>query len=167
MRLRHLISAIVIAFFLLTVAAPQPALSADDAKAKEIVRLSGLTNVLAIMDQMSLPFVDLVIKELRSRNPTIPEKTVEVFREEFVRAFGETNREMLAFSVKLYVKYFSREDIQVLNRFYKTETGQKAIKVMPQLLQEVIQFAQKWGPRKVQETFDKVRKKLQAQGHKI
>jgi hypothetical protein len=137
--------------FFVAPAAPIGAQSKDEAKTKEIVRLLQLTNVLDMMDQMSGPFVEALVKEIRTRNPKISDKTIKVFREEFTRSFKESNREMLAFSARLYDKYFSRDDI----------------KVMLQLLQEVIKFAQSWGPRKAQETFEKVSKNLKSQGYEI
>ncbi len=155
----------VVAIFMAT--APVSSQPVDEAKAKEIARLLELTDVAKMADQISAPMVELIIKDIRSRNPEIADKTIGIVREEFTRAFKESTKEMMAFSVGLYAKYFTRDDIKAMNRFYETEIGRKTLRVMPNLVQEILQYAQKWGPRVARETYKRVRDKMKAQGHKI
>lgn len=164
---RYLALLIVTVFVVFLAASPVSSQSVDDEKATAIVRLLELTNVTKMMDQISAPMVDLIIKDIRARNPEIPEKTIVIARQEFIRAFKETTKEMVAFSIGLYAKYFTVDDIKAMNRFYETKVGRKTLQVMPNLMQEILQHAQQWGPRMARETYEKIREKLKSQGHKI
>ncbi|MDT8386626.1 MAG: DUF2059 domain-containing protein [Thiogranum sp.] len=47
--------------------------------------------------------------------------------------------------IPLYDKHYTHEDIKGLVQFYKTELGQKTIKLMPVLMQESMAVGQQWG----------------------
>ncbi len=57
-------------------------------------------------------------------------------------------------AIKLYAKYFTLEEINELIKFYKTDVGQKSIKIFPKLTLE----AQKIGYKMVMKHKDELKK---------
>jgi uncharacterized protein len=52
---------------------------------------------------------------------------------------------LIDLAVPVYDKYFSDEDIKGMIQFYQTPLGQKAVKTMPQLMNELSQAGRKMG----------------------
>ncbi len=53
--------------------------------------------------------------------------------------------------VPVYQKYYTKEDIQGLIKFYGTPLGQKLIKTMPDIAKDSMVVSQKWTQKLVQE----------------
>jgi hypothetical protein len=69
--------------------------------------------------------------------------------------------ELIDLLVPLYDKYLSEEDLDVLIAFYSTPTGQKLIKVLPDIMKESMTIGQKYG----EEIGTKVIERLKAKGY--
>ncbi|MEZ5428406.1 MAG: DUF2059 domain-containing protein [Pyrinomonadaceae bacterium] len=97
-----------------------------------------------------------VIQEILSRNPDLPEEVKENLRQELsgnFQSFSQRFRQRLPVEVDyrefievsiypLYDKFFTEKELGDLVAFYKTETGQKIISVMPQLVAESMNLSQ-------------------------
>jgi len=55
--------------------------------------------------------------------------------------------QLLNLTVPIYAKYFSKEEIEGLTRFYQTPLGQKALSVLPQTVVEIQAESMKLGER--------------------
>jgi hypothetical protein len=55
--------------------------------------------------------------------------------------------QLLDLTVPIYAKYFSKEEIEGLTRFYQTPLGQKALSVLPQTVVEIQTESMKLGER--------------------
>ena len=78
---------------------------------------------------------------------------VDLFFEKLRWKIGAATME---FTIPAYDKYFSDEEIQQLTAFYQTPIGAKAIKVLPQLMNEVMTSSQAWGQQLAQECMKEV-----------
>lgn len=79
------------------------------------------------------------------------------FREEFPKRIdiGRVSEEI---SFPLYDKYFTERELRDLIAFYKTSTGQKTLKVLPQLMAESMQRASEIMEPKVMNLVDELLK---------
>jgi hypothetical protein len=71
------------------------------------------------------------------------EKLVDLFFQKFQSKVRVD--QLLDLTVPIYAKYFSKEEIEGLTRFYQTPLGQKALSVLPQTLAESQAESRKWG----------------------
>lgn len=56
-------------------------------------------------------------------------------------------KDLLNEMIPVYQKYYSAEDIENLNKFYATPTGQKMIKTMPDIAKESMVVSQQWAQK--------------------
>ncbi len=78
---------------------------------------------------------------------------VNLFFEKLASKIGPATTEL---SVPVYDKYFSEEEIQQLTAFYQTPLGAKTIKVLPQLMAEIMATSQVWAQQLVQDCMKEV-----------
>lgn len=71
------------------------------------------------------------------------EKLVDLFFQKFQSKLRVD--QLLDLMVPIYAKYFTKEEIEGLTRFYLTPLGQKALSVLPQTLTEAQTESRKWG----------------------
>jgi uncharacterized protein len=64
--------------------------------------------------------------------------------------------QLLDLTVPIYAKYFSKEEIEGLTRFYQTPLGQKALSVLPQTVVEMQTASMKLGEKLGRETMTEV-----------
>jgi hypothetical protein len=105
-----------------------------------------------VMQQMQANYSDLMVQMLSREHELTEEQLKQLqaeatesfarfskrFRELFFQQvdFGKLTEEI---SVPLYEKYFTEDELKDLIAFYKTQTGQKTLRVMPQLMGESMQ----------------------------
>lgn len=82
------------------------------------------------------------------------EKLIDLFFERFTSKL-DVNA-MLEEAVVVYDKYLSDEDIKGLTQFYQTPLGQKALSVLPQILNDTIAFGSKLGEQAGRESMEEV-----------
>jgi hypothetical protein len=58
---------------------------------------------------------------------------------------GAVYRHLVNYFVKTYRKYFTQDEINKLIAFYETDLGKKAIRILPQLTQEAMDYGRKVG----------------------
>lgn len=99
---------------------------------KQLMETTGST-------QMSRQIVQQMIPMLKKLVPDAPDD----FWDSFMK---EINPEQInALVIPIYQKYLNEEDVQKINAFYETPTGQKLLKVQPKIARESMQAGQAWG----------------------
>jgi hypothetical protein len=93
--------------------------------------LAGMSNSMRPMLMSSLP-----AGEYR-------EKLADLFLQKFQSKLRV--EQLLDLTIPIYAKYFSKEEIEGLTRFYQTPLGQKALSVLPQTLVEMQTESMKVG----------------------
>jgi len=73
------------------------------------------------------------------------EKLTDLFFEKFQSKLRV--EQLLNLTVPIYAKYFSKEEIEGLTRFYQTPLGQKALSVLPQTVVEMQTESMKLGEK--------------------
>ncbi len=85
------------------------------------------------MEQIYNKMVDQATKNLVARRPVLKkvEKDIRNFYEKYI-GWSAIHDDV----AKIYAKYFTAKEINDLIAFYKTPTGQKALRIMPQTMAE-------------------------------
>ncbi len=82
------------------------------------------------------------------------EKLADLFFQKFQSKLRV--EQLLDLAIPIYDKYFSKEEIEGLTRFYQTPLGQKALSVLPQTLVEMQTASTKLGEKLGQEAMFEV-----------
>lgn len=82
------------------------------------------------------------------------EKLADLFFERFQSKLRV--EQLLDLTAPIYAKYFSKEEIEGLTRFYQTPLGQKALSVLPQTIVEMQTESMKLGERLGREAMTEV-----------
>lgn len=159
---------IIIRIFVVTaicagmVAGPVKAQDAETQKA--IIELIKVSGMMKTMDRMADVIGTSVVQQLKSKHPDMTEEHATIIREELSTAFKDGTPQFIATSAPLYGKHFTLQEIKDLTAFYKTDTGQKAMRVLPQLMQESMALGQQWAQTVVPPTMEKIKSRLRATG---
>jgi len=113
----------------LTAIADDPA---SEASVKELMSLTGAGNLGVQMAQNLLPALKQII-------PQAPES----FWTEFMK--GVNADDLVKLVIPIYQKHFTEKEIRETLAFYRTPTGQKILKELPQVMQESMATGQQWG----------------------
>jgi|TARA_B100001971_G_C18136704_1_gene508039 hypothetical protein len=118
-------------------------------KLAAIRELMQITGAEASSAQFSALFTQQMLSILRTNNPSISDKAVQIVTEEVSRLVKEELKsESLQSQIyPIYARYFTLEDLQGLIDFNKSEIGVKANKVMPRLMEESLSAAQSWSEK--------------------
>lgn len=127
------------------------AASEQDVKRAEIRKLIELTGAANV----STDALRQVIAPIRAGFPQVPDEFWDTFMKEVDPA------ELIDLVVPIYDRYYTRDDIHELTRFYESPVGQKTIKVLPKLSAEAISAGQQWG----QTVADRAMRKLKDKGY--
>ncbi|MDA4746736.1 DUF2059 domain-containing protein, partial [Enterobacter hormaechei] len=65
--------------------------------------------------------------------------------------------------IPIYSKYYTEKELDDIIAFYKTSTGQKVIKTMPDMTKESMQAGQVWGMKLGQKVMKKINEKYPVQ----
>jgi hypothetical protein len=144
MKLR-LVAALV-AITLVTVPVFGQAKASDPEKIENIHRLIKLTRGEDVREVMVNQFLD-ALKPMFSAGTTTDNPRGRQMFNRFSSLLTEEFRKIdfTSMSVALYDKYFTNDEILGLIHFYETPVGQKAIQVLPQLVQESMTRGQEQG----------------------
>ena len=100
-----------------------------------IEKIFALTGAKSLMESQ----LNLIIPMTKKTNPEIPD-------EFWCRFSKKMNMEDLANQIyPIYDKYFTVEDLKAFITFYETPAGQKMVKTMPQMMQEMTTTCSQWG----------------------
>jgi hypothetical protein len=125
----------LLALSFLTLSLHLPSALAEPATTDSVKQLMETTG----STQMSRQIVQQMIPMLKKLVPDAPDD----FWDSFMK---EINPEQInALVIPIYQKYLNEEDVQKINAFYETPTGQKLLKVQPKIARESMQAGQAWG----------------------
>lgn len=148
--MRSRISAVVLAFLILTVsvlpAAAQES-GVDPAKKKDIEQLLSITKA----DQLGEDMIGQLVMSFRQSNPAVPAEFWQDFKN---RHPGDDFTRML---VRVYDQHLTHQEIKDIIAFYQSPTGKKFIASLPQIMQESATAGQQWGRGVGQDLVDDLR----------
>ena len=127
----------------------------DPAKEADIRQLIQITGADKLADQMMSGMETNLKPGLITAFPPgeYREKLVTLFFEKF---HSKASLTLVDLVIPSYDKYFSDAEIRELTAFYQTPVGKKAITVMPQLMNEVMQASQTWGQQLARDSMQEV-----------
>lgn len=133
-----------------------PAFAVDDISDEKLMAIKELlkvTNADANAEEFIAAFTQQMTSLLRARNPNLPQRAYTIVEQ----AVTETViQEMAAGTLQaqiypIYSRHFSLAELRELIEFNKSPLGQKANRLMPNLMKESMDAAQSWseqvGPR--------------------
>ena len=82
------------------------------------------------------------------------EKLADLFLQKFQSKLKV--QQLMDLTIPIYAKYFSKEEIEGLTRFYQTALGKKSLSVLPQTLTEIQAVAMKLGQNVGRESMSEV-----------
>jgi uncharacterized protein len=164
-----LIRAALIALFMFVGLAPSLA-RADELtpeKRADIETLLQMTGALSVGKQMAVTVTAQLAQTIRKARPDIPKKPIDVLPEEVGAVFEANIASLKEATIPLYSKYFTGAEIKQMLQFYATELGQKAIKVMPALMQESMTLGRQWAESLGPQIDARIRARLKQEGVNI
>ena len=136
-------------------------------KRKDIRTLMEMTGALDIGMQFGEMISAQIAEVLRDAGKPMPDSVVAIVNQE-IRALVEEAVEqdggLMDMLYGIYDKFFSHDDIKGLIAFYKTDLGQKTIKVMPALTQEGMLAGQQWGASVGPALVERLKKRMEEKG---
>ena len=122
-------------------------LSIDERKLTLIKELIEATGAATNSEQYARAFSQQLISVLKISNPNLSQRAINIVREEVnstvVAAFQNESLQKEIYPI--YAKYFTIEELEGLIAFNRSPAGQKANRVMPQLINESTLAAQVWA----------------------
>jgi len=113
---------------------------------RKLIELTGAANI-------SADALQKMIEPLKANYPQVPEEFWNTFIHEV------HSDELIDLVIPIYDKYYTRDEIEELTRFYQSPVGQKTIKVLPKLSAEAIDAGQEWGRMVADRAMRKLREK--------
>lgn len=157
-----------IALVLMFAAGVLPARAQDDsaarlAAARSVIEASrateGMLNMLPGLAQQ-------VARKLVSATPTT-QRDIEAAFAPALEKMKVRQNDLITEIAQLYADVFSLAELKDIEVFYRSTTGQKVVKVMPDVGQVAAAIAQKWSFSVANEMEAMVRDELTKKGHKI
>lgn len=144
--------------------------SADEVapeKRADIERLLAMTNALAIGKQMGAAVARNITQTIHALRPDIPPAVLELVPGEVTAVMSENIESLKEAIIPIYDKYFTDDELKEMIRFYSSDLGRKAIKVMPSIMQEGMAAGQRWGESLGPQINRRIKEKLGQKGVKI
>jgi uncharacterized protein len=120
---------------------PSPQARQAASELVSLVSAGMLSDMAAKMTDQAWPSVE---SSLLNRNPKLDAGTIADLRKEFERLIVNAMSEIMNDAPELYARYFTVQEMHELVAFYRTPTGAKTLKIMPQVTTE---FAATMVPR--------------------
>lgn len=95
-----------------------------------------------------------MISSLKKTYTEIPAKHWDLMEEEFLKSGKEELVDLIA---PIYIKYFTKEDLDKIIEFYNTPIGKKLAEKTPAITQESMKVGQKWGMKLSQRLLDRIK----------
>lgn len=133
-------------------------------KDRDIARLIELTGGTAIAQQMFGVVINQQTTLLKQRHPGIPDNEMRVVEEVAKEVFSERTPELTEAMAAIYDAHFSHAEVIDIIAFYESDTGKKALRLMPQILQESMAWGTRWGADIGEEVMRRSRERLKRKG---
>jgi hypothetical protein len=140
----------------------------DKAKHDKIVALLELTGALNLGKQVGTAMLGQ-LESLFSNGGADP-KAADLFRKRFTEAIDKEmaiGSPLITDIVDVYARHYSEKELDDMITFYRTETGKKLIKSMPEVVGECMAAGQKWGTGKGVEIAKEIAEKIRGEGYKL
>ncbi len=161
----HLIRSIVFAFALCGALSPVQAQEVPAEKQALIDRMMALMNIDDTMDQVVQVMSQQVVETVKRTSPGIKQEALDII----VEVVEEEGRVLVAQSMgdvaPIMAKVYTTDELEQLVEFYETPLGQKALKTMPQVMQEAQSRMQPRLQGFQQRVAAKLQQRLEAAGH--
>lgn len=141
---KQFVAFVAIALLILPTVNSYAANQATEKSIRELISLTGAGNLGVQVMQSMLP-------SLKQLVPQAPES----FWTEFMKEVNPD--ELVTLIVPIYKKHFTEEEIQETIKFYRSPTGKKVIKTLPQVMQESMAAGQQWGQMLIQRVTEKAK----------
>ena len=145
------------------VSAQQQPSPAATATAKEIITLTGATNLFT-------PIVPGVVEQAKilflQQDPSLSNDLNAVavdLRKQLTPRLAEVTDEV----AKLYATNFTEKELKDLLAFYKSPLGAKLIKDQPVIAEGSVRFAQAWANKLTEEVMTMMRAEMKKKGHNL
>lgn len=120
----------------------------------EIIKAMRMGETAQHMQRQAL---DSLVARIREQNPAVSPEVMGIVREVLQDEFQGFTDELVPFTATIMLETFDLEDLKVLSAFYSSPTGQKAVSMMPAVMQRTMQFSQNW----MRDSMPRIQKKLQ------
>jgi hypothetical protein len=142
--------------------AATPPLSAQ----AEAQKLLDTTHAMANAQQISESMANSILSKIIS--PSMPSQKAETAKQIVIEEVNNSIKEMMPAIQKdtldLYVKNFTAEELHKINEFYATPVGQKAITLMPKIMQQGMQNGQAEAQKVMPAMIQRIKQRFQSAG---
>jgi uncharacterized protein len=104
--------------------------------ATELMAVLSKDMIIQMSGQMIAQVWPTVEQQLRTARPDIDAATLQELRSEFERLQLEYLTDVMKGAPAVYAKYFSAQELRDMLAFYRTSTGEKSLRVLPQVMSE-------------------------------
>jgi hypothetical protein len=157
-----------LAFVLLTLFLWVAPLQAEETltpqKHADIERLFAMTGALDLGKQFAAVFIAEYTKSLKKMRPDIPDNLINILPGEVLYVIDANMQSFKDELIPIYHNHFTHDEIRGLIDFYSTELGQKAIRTMPQMMQDGMVAGERWGQTLVPQVEQRIRDRFRREG---
>jgi hypothetical protein len=117
-------------------------------KKAAIRELLQVTGALQMEEMFGSAFAQQMIELLQQLNPGIDPKSFDIIKQEsatFIHEELVEKESLYPFLYPIYHRHLTLQETKGLIQFYQTPLGQKAIRIIPKMMQEGMQAGERWG----------------------
>jgi uncharacterized protein len=151
--------------FILLLLTWSPTHAATTEKVKDIAALMKMTGATKMADQLGVAIVTQMMASMKQQ-PNIPAKALQITKEETIRGFKRSIPALMKSLLPIYDKHFTHQEIRDLISFYKTRTGQKALKVLPLIIQDSMVLGQRHSQKVMPKIVQRIQTRFKEAGIK-
>jgi hypothetical protein len=133
-------------------------------KRADIERLFEMTGALDLGKQFAAALIAEYTKSLKKVRPDIPDSVLNVLPGEVMYVIDANMQSFKDELIPIYHTHFTHNEIQGLIDFYSTTLGQKAIKTMPQMMQDGMAAGERWGQSLTPQVEQRIRERFRREG---
>ena len=139
-RLR-IFAVLAIALFAVPVAMPRAKAQGEPSAetmqaAKDLMAVMSVDTIRQMTQGMTSQIWPQIERELRGKRPDIDQSTLTELRTEFENIQARYMADVMADAPKVIARYFTVPELREMLAYNKSPTGQKALKLMPQVMTE-------------------------------
>jgi hypothetical protein len=137
-------------------------------KRSDIIKLLKISGVIGMANKMAIYASNQIIDAMQGQKELTP-RIIEIIKVEVSTVINEQildEQAFFSYFLPIYDKYYTHSEIKGLISFYESELGRKTVRVMPSLTNECIVAGENWGQSIAPVAFDRIAKRLEAEGIK-
>lgn len=131
-------------------------LAADDERQRLALEAFEVMKFDKLMKQTSRAVFPQIVAAVKQRHPGVDQAKLDKVGEITIEEFDKLTPELMLQTGRMMLKYYDEDDLRNIIAFYKSKTGQKALKSMPQMTAEI----QAWVAPKVGKIMNSVKERL-------